>query len=92
MLLYIVVSVPSGLQSNGGGTQLKLTIYNNRAEAVTLYWVNYTGAAVKYHTLQPNQGYIQRTYGSHPWIVADAQDNVIAAFTPYTSDLKITIE
>ena len=72
--------------------QLKFTIYNNRAEAITLYWVNYSGAAVNYGTLQPYRGRIQRTYGSHQWLVADAEDNVIATFIPYTSDLKITIE
>ena len=92
MYNIIGISVPFGLQSRSSSTKLTTTIYNNRDEVITLYWVNYSGAAVNYGTIQTNRGLILSTYGTHPWLVADAYENAIAAFIPYTSDLKITVE
>ena len=91
-LLFAGISVPNGLRSITDSTKLLLTITNNRAQAVKVFWVDYSGNAKLYSTLQPNDYYRLNTYGTHPWFVTDTYDTVITYFVPYTSNMEVTIE
>jgi len=52
-----------------------ITFINNSSEVVEVYWRNFDGRLVKYHTLSPSEHYAQQTYVAHPWevITADAK-------------------
>lgn len=85
------VTVPSGLNSTNSDTKLKIFVNNNRDEAILLYWVDYGGAAVKILGVSPNSYGTLSGFGTQPWIIANAVDDIIAYFVPYTSDLVITV-
>lgn len=94
MYFFTAITVPSGLRSINDNTKLKVNLLNYRYEYISVYWVNYNGAPQKYiDSLAPTYRDVLTTYGTHPWILANAaDDDMIAYFVPYTSDLTITVQ
>lgn len=90
--IFSAITVPSGLKSESSNTALTITLLNQQNKAVYVYWVNYSGTAQYFIYVEPGSIYYLYTYGTHPWIIADANDVSIAYFVPYTADLTITIE
>ena len=80
------------MKSESSNTALTITLLNQQNKAVYVYWVNYSGTAQYFARVEPGSTYYLYTYGTHPWIIADANDVSIAYFVPYTADLTITIE
>lgn len=37
----------------------------------TIFWLDYNGQRVLYNTLAPGQSYVQQTFLTHPWVIAD---------------------
>lgn len=90
--LFTLVSVPFSAESQNSNTRLKVTFINNRSTPIKTYWVNYNHNAVHYYTLAPNAQYTQYTFGTHPWIVTDENDNALHFLIPYLTDVQITIQ
>ena len=88
---FAAIVVPPGLKSESSNTALTITLLNERNEAVYVYWVNYSGTAQYFVRLNSGDKYYLYTYGTQPWIIADANDDSITYFVPYTADLTITI-
>ncbi|KAF9458150.1 von Hippel-Lindau disease tumor suppressor, beta/alpha domain-containing protein, partial [Collybia nuda] len=55
--------------SLNGGASTYVTFFNNRFEAVRVYWIDMEGKKKLYETLQPGGTYQQQTYVNHPWVI-----------------------
>ena len=86
------VSVPNGLKSTGWDVRLQVAVRNRRAEPVNWWWVDYSGNPVLYGIISPGGGIQQLTFGTHPWLVTDANGQVISSVIPYKSNMELTIE
>lgn len=61
-------------------TQMQFT--NNAEGSVTIYWLNRQGARVRYQTLAKGESHTQGTYVTHPWLIANDQDQCLAIYLP----------
>ena len=53
-------------------TPTAIRFVNNSANvAFQVFWLDYNGNRVFYATLSPGQSYVQRTFLTHPWVIAD---------------------
>ena len=84
------VSVPFGLKSTGYDVQLRLTVRNSRGEPVNRWWVDYSDNPVLYSTISSGVGIIQKTYGTHPWLITDSSGDLISSVIPYESNMDLT--
>ena len=80
------------LQSIASFQKLSVTFRNDRNENVHVWWANYAGNPVHYSSLSPGEYYKQRTYATHPWLLADDNGIIIATVIPKLSNLDITIQ
>ncbi len=58
-----------GLRSQKGDKPTTIEFINKSKRTVNVYWVDYKGKRVLYHTLRPGQRAGQDTYRTHPWII-----------------------
>ena len=106
MLLYVATADATQtcsiqLRSINSNQSCGLTFINSHADAVNLYWLDYSGAEVSYGTLPSGSSLWIGTYAGHPWVVRSAdntdvlyftmcarpnQDVVVAPFQPYDID------
>ena len=86
------VSVPNGLKSTGWDVRLQLLVRNRRGEPVYWWWVDYLGNPVLYGIISPGGDLRQLTFGTHPWLVTDANGQVISSVIPYKSNMQLTIK
>ena len=45
---------------------------NDAAGLYNVFWVDYDGQLVHRRTLEPGEGYMERSFSTHPWVVMDA--------------------
>lgn len=84
--------MPFGIKSTECNVKIQAQISSQQSVVVYSWWVNYQGAPVLYADVQPGKSYVQKTYGSHPWIVADEQGNTLQLFIGETANMDITIK
>jgi hypothetical protein len=70
------------LRASAARYSTKIGFLNNRSTRVQTYWLNDSGARVRYSELAPGQSVEQSTFVTHPWLVADEQDRCIAIYLP----------
>ena len=87
MWILIAVTVPYSpcLKSISASQTAIVRFINQGSQTLTIYWVNYQGSAVFYSNLRSGGTYAVITYGTHPWLVANPRDEVVAVFAPYTA-------
>ena len=90
-IIDIVDEQTYGLRSKYSSTKLSVTIYNHRSDYVYLWWMNYSGSYVYYGAIRPYTSYLQRSYGTHPWVITDKKGYIIATVVPYTRNVKLSI-
>ncbi len=60
------------IRSINGNTPTAVRFVNTSATSTfQIFWLNYTGQRVLYATLGPGQSFIQQTFLTHPWVIAD---------------------
>jgi len=57
-------------KSIDGTTKASLKVINNTDATVQTFWLDYNGARVFYQQVAPHSSYVQKTWLTHPWIVA----------------------
>lgn len=72
-------------KSIDGTTVFKLTFVNNTSETLQTFWLNYDGKRVFYRNVPAGTSYVQPTWITHPWIVADKNGTCL---TLYVTDGK----
>lgn len=68
----------------GAATSVKFT--NSSDAQVTVYWLNAQGQRKEYKKLAAGQSYTQATYVTHPWLIANAQDQCLGIYTSTSPD------
>jgi VHL beta domain len=79
------------LRSTSGDAPVLIRFLNLRAEPVELIWLDYDGKRKSYGLLDAGAARDQRTYLSHPWIVANASGICIDIRIPRAAGYQATI-
>lgn len=77
-------------QSLNSNTPTSFTLTNHTSETLSLFWLNFQGQRVHYTDVDPGQSKDQKTFVTHPWVVADPGGNCIRLFL-VTTPVTITI-
>lgn len=70
-------------------TAIKVEFRNLSGGDITVDWINYDCAEVRYHTLHPGQAVVQYTYASHPWQIRSSDGDHLKTLVPF-ADLTYT--
>jgi serine/threonine protein kinase len=54
-----------------GDVAARMRFVNKSGQTIHVYWLDYQGKRVLYHTLRDGGSYEQRTYLTHPWLITD---------------------
>ena len=77
------------LKSKSSKSAVTFTFANQSNKVLELYWINYRGDDIKYHTLRRGQIATQKTFMTHPWKIKDAKTKaclgIIRATKPHYS-------
>jgi hypothetical protein len=83
-------SEPS-LKSLNGNRSITLTFQNLSKEAISAYWLDYSGKRVFYRRLNGGESYDQPTYISHPWVFVGANGKCRKIVMPTMSEKTVAI-
>ena len=83
-------SEPS-LKSLNGNQSITVTFQNQSNEAISAYWLDYSGKRVFYRRLNGGESYAQPTYISHPWVFVDASGKCRRIVMPSMSQKTVAI-
>ena len=81
----------SSLKSLNNGSKVTLTFRNLSNEAISAYWLDYTGKRVFYRRLNGGESYDQPTYISHPWVFVDGSGKCRKIVMPSISERIVAI-
>lgn len=79
------------LKSLSGNQSITLTFQNLSNEAISAYWLDYSGKRVFYRRLNGGESYAQPTYISHPWVFVDASGKCRKIVMPSMSQKVVAI-
>jgi hypothetical protein len=79
------------LKSLNGSQSITLTFQNLSNEAISAYWLDYSGKRVFYRRLNGGESYTQPTYISHPWVFVDASGKCRGIVMPNMSQKVVAI-
>ncbi len=71
-----------GNLKSGTGQPAQITFLNNSGAFRALQWIDSRGELKSYDGLLPGEKRTQQTHLSHPWLVADQQENCLRIFLP----------
>ena len=60
-------------RSTAGDHAASLLIINNTSETLQSLWLDYQGKRISYAQIAPLTSYVQPTFLTHPWIIANLQ-------------------
>ncbi|MCZ8183378.1 MAG: hypothetical protein O9322_10455 [Beijerinckiaceae bacterium] len=63
-------------------TATTMAFVNRSVKPVSVYWLDFGGARVRYQVLESGASYTQQTYLTHPWIMVDAEGRCRGPFMP----------
>src|SRR5579862_6110343 len=82
----VLPTLPCGqeatLHSLNANTPTTVQFVNGTPQTVQVYWRDYNGNRVLYMTLPPGAAYVQPTFFTHPWVIADVSNHCIAVYEP----------
>jgi hypothetical protein len=79
------------LKSLNGNQSITVTFQNLSNEAISAYWLDYSGKRVFYRRLNGGESYAQPTYISHPWVFVDAGGKCRKIVLPSMSQKVVAI-
>jgi hypothetical protein len=82
----------AGITSGDSEFETKVTFSNHSQKTIRVYWLNFEGERVLYHTLNPGEEAEQLTFLMHPWLITDEEDNAGQLYFPDAQPRKIDIE
>jgi hypothetical protein len=65
---------------------------NTTSQTVDIYWLDYNGQRFFYQSLGPGLSYVQPTYETHPWLIADSSGTGLQIFYPVSVDAQAFIQ
>ena len=76
----------------GNGIQVMLSVKNNTANTVKLYWVDRTGNRVPYKDIKPGSEIKQRSFEDHCWIIVDKNSKGLGIYRATYQDGRILVD
>lgn len=70
----------SSLRSLASEVPTKLKFVNKTSEAVDIFWLDFEGRRQRYGSIEPGEIFVQPTYATHPWVLADKKGSALAIF------------
>jgi hypothetical protein len=70
------------LRSLSGEAATAVRFSNLRASEVVVYWLDFQGKREFFQRVPSRTEYVQPTYVTHPWLVADSGDRCLAIYQP----------
>ena len=74
------------------GDAVSVTFFNNSSRPVRLYWLNNEGLRKPYGIIPSRGRREQRTFTTHPFLIADENDRGLVIFVAGTEDATATID
>lgn len=71
-----------GRRSLTSAVATEITFVNRGAHPVDVYWLDYAGERKHYQRLGAGEDYVQPTFLTHPWLVADENGTVLGVYLP----------
>lgn len=75
-------SLAGSVKSANSNTPSTIEFVNATCETLSVYWLDFNGAAVLYATLPAGGVNVQPTYVTHPWLVVGSISGPIAVYFP----------
>jgi hypothetical protein len=79
------------LKSLAGDHHTTIQFVNASSEPKQVFWINYDGKRVLYRHLGVSEKYVQPTYSTHPWVVANRAGTCTQIFVGEERDGRATI-
>jgi hypothetical protein len=79
------------LRSPTSSVAASVVFENNSGQPVKIYWITFAGERKLYKEIASGQAYLQSTYVSHIWAIADSAGKCLQIFAPRTSTEKVAI-
>jgi VHL beta domain len=90
-LATVTCGAEPSLRSTSGDAPVLVRFVNLRAEPIELIWLDYDGKRKSYGTLNAGETREQRTFLTHPWLVANLQGVCLDIRIPRASGYQATI-
>ena len=71
---------------------IKAKMFNKRAEAIRIYWINENGARVFYQQLASGGTFTVDTFVRHAWVVTNTQEDCIRIYYPQPYNYELVVE
>ncbi|MGD9932611.1 MAG: hypothetical protein AB7T37_02745 [Dehalococcoidia bacterium] len=84
-------SEEGAIRTVAGVTTSSITFTNESTSTRYIYWLDYSGARRLWHTLQGGSSYVQGTYVTHTWLVADTSGLCLGIYVATASAGSVTI-
>ena len=78
-------------RSRDSETETTLVFVNQTRQAFQLFWLDFTGRRQFFAGLSPGQALTQRTFLTHPWLVADQLGQCVGIFLPVDRPARAVI-
>ena len=79
------------LRSTEGARRTAIVFRNNTCVKISIYWLDYSGNRKLYQQLLAGKSYTQRTFATHPWVVAGPDDACVGIFFSQTGTQTVDI-
>jgi hypothetical protein len=90
-LTALSCSQERSLRSTASAVGTTVEFVNLSGSIKVLYWLSYTGERYRFATMLNGWYYVQPTYVTHPWVVADEAGTCIAIYAPTAEPSTATI-
>lgn len=78
-----------GNVKSASGKSINIDIVNSTDKKIKIYWLNSLGKRMPYNNgLASKSTHKQQTYVTHPWLIADENDNCIQIYVPENESAK----
>jgi curved DNA-binding protein CbpA len=85
-------ALESSSRSREGSASTSIQFVNSTKQSLQVYWLTYNGQRQHYKALQPSESYLQSTFVTHPWLVADSSGRCIAVYMPTAASAKAVLD
>ena len=85
-------TIAKSVRSHEYPALVPMKINNNTNGQVQVIWIGYDGTEHLYKTLTPQQGYIQHTYPSHPWVMRNSKGECLGVYYPDGQERSLNLE
>jgi VHL beta domain len=79
------------LRSPSSSVAASVVFENNSGQPAKIYWITFGGERKLYKEIASTQSFLQPTYVSHIWVIADSAGKCLQIFAPRTSTEKVAI-